>query len=82
MEAQLVGVSIYLDDKNIFYINRLHEGEKVSDESLKKFLQELFIKDFLIVGHNIKYDLEIIEMFMKQSNYFSQDSYPVQLSIL
>ncbi len=66
MKASLVWVSIYLDDKNIFYINRLHNWPKVSDKKLKDFLNNLFDSDNLIIGHNLKYDLEIIENFLKR----------------
>jgi len=65
MKAELVWVSIYLNDDNIFYINRLHSWEKVSDSKLKEFLKNLFELDILIIGHNIKYDLEIIDLFLK-----------------
>ncbi len=68
MIAKLVWISIYLDDDNIFYINRMHNFSKVSDEKLKKFLKKLFDLEILIVGHNIKYDLKIIEIFLSSSN--------------
>ena len=64
MEADLVWISIYLDDKNIFYINRMHNWSSPSDTKLKEFLNKLFDLDILLIGHNIKYDLEIIELFM------------------
>jgi hypothetical protein len=68
MKAKLVWISIYLDDKNIFYINRLHKWESVDDKNLKTFLNEIFELDILIIGHNIKYDLEIIELFLSGNN--------------
>lgn len=68
MEAQLVWVSIYLDDENIFYINHLHEGKKIETQKLKDFINFLFSLDIEIIGHNIKYDLEIIEMFLSWEN--------------
>lgn len=68
MTADLVGVSIYIDDKNLFYINRLHDGSRVSDKSLHNFLDYILQSDLLIIGHNIKYDLQIIELFLKNSN--------------
>jgi hypothetical protein len=68
MKAKLVWISIYLDDKNIFYINRLHKWESVDDKNLKNFLNEIFELDILIIGHNIKYDLEIIELFLSGNN--------------
>lgn len=74
MKAQLVWVSIYLDNENIFYINHMHEGEKVSTDSLKDFINKLFSMDIEIIGHNIKYDLEIINNFLIfENNSKSQD---------
>lgn len=67
MKADLVWISIYLDDKNIFYINFWHEWEKVSRESLREFIKYLFSIDIEIIWHNIKYDLEIID------NFFASD---------
>ncbi len=64
IDADLVGVSIYLDDKNIFYINRLHTWDSVSDDELKIFIKMLLDADIILVGHNIKYDLEIIQRFL------------------
>lgn len=64
MQADLVWISIYLDDKNIFYINFWHDWDKVSREKLKDFIKYLFALDIEIIGHNIKYDLEIIESFL------------------
>lgn len=64
MKAQLVWVSIYLDNENIFYINHMHEWEKVSTDCLKDFINKLFLLDIEIIGHNIKYDLEIINNFL------------------
>ncbi len=71
-EAELVWVSIFLDEKNIFYINRLHHWQKVSDFKLKEFLNKLLNLDILIIWHNIKYDLEIIELFLNQGKQINQ----------
>lgn len=65
IEAELVWVSIYLDDKNIFYINHLHEWNQVKTEDLKDFLKMLFSLDIEIIWHNLKYDLEIVELFLE-----------------
>jgi len=73
MKAELVGISIYLNDDNIFYINRMHSWNKVSDENLKDFLIKLFELDILIIGHNIKYDLEIIDLFLKKDNITDEE---------
>lgn len=67
IKARLVWISIYLDDKNIFYINIGHRWDKVSDLKLKEFLKKLFELDILIIWHNIKYDLEIIDLFLKNN---------------
>jgi len=68
IESELVWISIYLDDNQIYYINRLHNWEKVNDKDLKDFLNKLFALNILIIGHNIKYDLEIIELYLKNGN--------------
>lgn len=62
--ADLVWISIYLDDKRIYYINRLHSWPQVSDESLKNFLNTIFNSDLMIVWHNLKYDLEILDTYL------------------
>ena len=64
IDAELVWVSIYLDDNNIYYINRLHNWDSISDLLLKNFLSKLLWLDILIIWHNLKYDLEIIELFL------------------
>ena len=74
IEAELVWVSIYLDDKNIFYINRLHSWKKISDIALKKFFNKIFDLDILIVWHNLKYDLEIIDLFMSNIELDKNDN--------
>jgi DNA polymerase I-like protein with 3'-5' exonuclease and polymerase domains len=67
-KAKLVWISIFLDEKNIFYINRMHSGKKVSDEKILDFIEKIFKMNILIIWHNIKYDLEILELFMKNYN--------------
>ena len=64
MKAKLVWISIYLDDDNIFYINRMHSWPKINNNDLKDFLKNLFNLNILIIGHNIKYDLEIIKKYI------------------
>lgn len=73
MTAELVGVSIYIDDENLFYINRLHQWPRISDKKLHYFLDYLLQSELLIIGHNIKYDLQIIELFLKSSNLHNSD---------
>lgn len=65
IEADLVWISIFLDNDNIYYINRLHKWESVTDIDLKNFLNNLFSFDILIVWHNLKYDLEILDLYRK-----------------
>ncbi|MFA5916771.1 MAG: 5'-3' exonuclease H3TH domain-containing protein [Candidatus Gracilibacteria bacterium] len=67
IKAELVGVSILLDEKNIYYINVGHNGPKVDKSKLRDFLNYLLNSDITIIGHNIKYDLEIIELFLKKT---------------
>ena len=77
IDADLVWVSIYLDDTHLYYINRLHEWKNVSDRVLQKFLWELLELDITLVGHNIKYDLQIVQRFLEWkevSDIISQES--------
>ena len=73
IEVELVWISIYLDDNNIYYINRLHSWNNVSDNKLQEFLNKLLELDILIIGHNIKYDLEIIDLFLSNSSKLNSD---------
>jgi DNA polymerase-1 len=67
IKAELVWVSILLDEKNIYYINVWHNWPKVDKSKLRDFLNYLLNSDITIIGHNIKYDLEIIELFLKKT---------------
>lgn len=75
MQANLVWVSIFLDEKNIYYINFWHNWDKVSKNSLKDFFNKLFLLDIKIIWHNLKYDLEIIQNFLNKNeeNIFLED---------
>jgi hypothetical protein len=44
----------------------LHEGESVNDNDLNNFILNVFELDIIIIGHNLKYDLEILEIFNKK----------------
>ncbi|MDC0506189.1 hypothetical protein OAN96_01190 [Candidatus Gracilibacteria bacterium] len=68
MKADLVGVSVYLDDDNIYYINRLHRGSQIDNLQLQKFLQNILDSDKTVIGHNIKYDLQIITLFLENGS--------------
>lgn len=74
IKADLVWVSLYLDDDNIYYINVLHSWPKVEVSELQAFLKWLFEKDITIVGHNLKYDLIVIDRFLKDSHTKSEKS--------
>lgn len=73
MKAKLVWVSIYLDETHIYYINHLHDWERVSTEKLQDFITKLFALDIKIIGHNLKYDLEIVENFLHNNTKNSQE---------
>jgi len=63
-EAKLVGISILLDENNIFYINFLHRGPKISRSEWKKFVKKLLDSQIMIIAHNFKYDLQILENYL------------------
>lgn len=79
--AELVGVSILIWADDIYYINRLHQWPQVSDERLKVFLTELLESDIKIIGHNLKYDLEILYLFLKWYSEKSPTSEQPQSSL-
>lgn len=81
MKAELVWISIYLDDNRIYYINRLHSWNHVSDSYLKLFLNSIFFIDILIVWHNLKYDLQIIDMFLSREFGENTQSFSWQISL-
>lgn len=68
IEADLIWISIYIDDAHIYYINRKHRWAQVTESVLKKFLTSLLALDILIIWHNIKYDLEVIELYLQNGN--------------
>lgn len=61
--AKMVGFSFSLDGINAYYVplshNYLGVGEQVSQEVALEFIQTLFDSK-AIIGHNLKYDLEIL----------------------
>ena len=63
-EAELCGVSILLSEDEIYYINRMHRGPQVSHTLLQDFITKLFASDILLIGHNIKYDIQVLEVFL------------------
>jgi|SaaInlStandDraft_4_1057021.scaffolds.fasta_scaffold07775_1 DNA polymerase-1 len=81
IDADLVWVSIYLDDDNIFYLNRLHNWDSVNDSELKIFLKNTLNLDILIIGHNLKYDLEIIDLFILDNSRWNMENNLWQMSL-
>jgi len=75
-EAKLVWMSILLDENNIFYINFLHRGPKINVPEWKSFIKRLLASDILLVAHNYKYDLQILEHYLNSdiSDDFTQSS--------
>ena len=71
-EAELVWVSIYLDDNNIYYINSMHEWPSVTKSKLREFLKNLLSSDKTIVWHNLKYDLEVINVFLSEQSWVKE----------
>lgn len=60
----LLWIVIYLDDNNIYYINKLDFSKKSYKLDLINFFKKLYILDILIVGSNLKYDLELLDLFI------------------
>jgi DNA polymerase-1 len=67
-EAELVWVSILLDEANIYYINLLHRWACVEYNHVQEFILNLFKQDIEIVWHNLKYDLQVIERFLSKDS--------------
>ena len=42
----------------------MHRGPQVSYTLLQEFIAKLFASDILLIGHNIKYDIQVLEMFL------------------
>lgn len=83
ISAEIIWMSIFLDEDNIYYINFWHKNssKKVSKLALSNFLKKLLsIDDLLIIWHDIKFNLEIIKKFLK-SDFESQDVNIWQLNL-
>jgi len=72
--AELVWISVLLDDDKIYYINRLHKWPSVDDNILQAFVSRVLTSDFIIIGHNLKYDLEILESFLQNDSQKWEES--------
>lgn len=73
-QAELVWVSIFLDTEHIFYINHLHQWPSVSSDSLRQFMKVLLSSEAKIIGHNLKYDLAVIDRFLNISQKQNQQT--------
>lgn len=73
-EAKLVWVSLCISPEEIYYINLWHAGPKVSHESLKLFLTHLQNSEITLIGHNLKYDFQIISQFLSHTSTWKWES--------
>lgn len=73
-EAKLTGISMYFDEEHIYYINVAHNGPCVNKSDLLEFLAILFKSSILIIWHNLKYDLQILENYIKKTDKLVSDS--------
>jgi DNA polymerase-1 len=68
MRAEIVGISIAFDDEDAYYISLAHRlAENLDAEKVIAELNEI-LKGRTIVGHNIKYDLIVMEKYGFDSN--------------
>jgi len=73
--AELIWVSILLDEESIYYINLSHRWPQVDFYELQKFIWDLLVSGITIIGHNLKYDLQILETFLaKDTEYITRSS--------
>lgn len=70
-EAQLVWISILLDENNIFYINFLHRGPKIDWSEWRRFVEKLLNSKITLIAHNFKYDLQILESFISREKTYN-----------
>lgn len=72
--AKIAWVSILLNDDEIYYINFNHNWEKVETQNLKDFLKTLFSLEIEIIWYNLKYDLEVLKLFLNDDIIISSNS--------
>jgi DNA polymerase-1 len=63
-KADITGVSLCFGEEKLFYLNHLHAGAQLERDELKAFLRKILDSDLIIIGHNLKYDLQVIEYFL------------------
>lgn len=64
-EAKLVGISVLLSEDKIYYINLMHNWPQINHEIAQKFVKKLLDSDIRLIAHNFKYDLQILENFLR-----------------
>ncbi len=63
-QALITWISICLWTDDLYYINRMHDWLQIEDKDLFIFLSSILESDTLLIWHNIKYDLQIINSFL------------------
>lgn len=66
LKAELIWVSILLNEDEIYYINCLHAWPQVNKYDLQSFIEKILNSELKIIWHNLKYDLQILENFLAQ----------------
>ncbi|MFH1347470.1 MAG: DNA polymerase I, partial [Candidatus Margulisiibacteriota bacterium] len=61
--AEIVGISFSTETKSAYYLPLRHKDTKavMSADKVLETLQPLFLSDKLKIGHNIKYDIEVLK---------------------
>ena len=76
-DAELVGVSFSIKEHNAFYIPLGHDADNI-DFSMDLFLQNLKkifnMKDLIIIGQNIKYDINVLHKYEVEFNCKVEDT--------
>jgi len=66
LEADLVWMSILIWQNEWYYINFMHEWNKIEYQDGKTFIEDLFDLDITLIAHNAKYDIEVLNKFLKK----------------
>jgi hypothetical protein len=53
--------------EEIFYINLWHRGSAVNKRAVQDFLRYILDSQCIIIGHNLKYDLQIMKEFLHKN---------------
>lgn len=65
-QADLLWISL-LYGEEIFYINLWHRGSAVNKRAVQDFLRYILDSQCIIIGHNLKYDLQIMKEFLHKN---------------